>query len=76
MSREIIAGTALSQARKVSGLSQHEMGKRLGLSQVRISQLEKDPSSMSLSMLADAYHSVNTDGKVLLERMVSDFFIG
>lgn len=75
MAKEFVAGTALAAARRVSGLSQHEMGKRLGLSQVRVSQLEKDPSSMSLSMLSNAYHSVNTEGKVLIERMVNDFFV-
>jgi len=41
----------LQAARKATGLSQTELGQRLGLSQSRMSVIELDPSSIALDQL-------------------------
>ncbi|GAB2871389.1 helix-turn-helix transcriptional regulator [Paraburkholderia jirisanensis] len=45
------AGQVLRSARRKKGLSQAEAAARLGLSQSRISELEKDASAITLSQL-------------------------
>ena len=42
-------GPLLQAARKSAGLSQTELGRRLGLSQSRVSAMELDPGSISLA---------------------------
>jgi HTH-type transcriptional regulator/antitoxin HipB len=41
----------LRALRKARGLTQAELGKLLGVGQVRISEIEKDPSAVSLAQL-------------------------
>lgn len=73
MSKEIILGTALASARKASSLSQHEMGKKLGLTQVRVSQLERDPNSLNLATIRKWHENVTDDGKALIDKSLVDF---
>lgn len=44
-------GPMLRSARKLASLSQADLGVRIGLSQKRVSSLELDPSSMTVSQL-------------------------
>lgn len=71
----IAAGAMLTASRKGSGISQHEMSKIIGCCQVRVSQYEQNPGSLSLEKLSAWHGAVNTDGKALVEKMVSDFFM-
>ena len=52
----------LQSARKAAGLSQTELGQRLGISQSRISAMELDPGSINveqlLALLAALNHEV------------------
>lgn len=73
MKREIIAGATLAAARKQSGISQHDMGKLIDLTQTRVSQLEQDPSAMRMSMLRTWYNSVNSDGKELVLQAITNY---
>ena len=51
----------LQSARKSVGLSQAELGKRLGLSQSRMSAIELDPSSMRIDQLLSIMASLNLE---------------
>ena len=55
-------GPILQSARKAAGLSQTELGQRLGISQSRISAMELDPGSINveqlLALLAALNHEV------------------
>ncbi len=64
-------GTMLRQARLKSGLTGTELAARLGLSKVRISQLERIGSDVEVSTLARVAGALGYDLKVqLVERKV------
>jgi HTH-type transcriptional regulator/antitoxin HipB len=44
-------GQLMRSARKRMGLNQHELGARVGLSQARISKMEREPQSITLDQL-------------------------
>jgi len=44
-------GQLLKSARKRMGLSQQDLGERVGLSQARISHMEREPQSISMDQL-------------------------
>jgi HTH-type transcriptional regulator/antitoxin HipB len=60
LSRQL--GPLLHSARKSAGLSQTALAQRLGISQSRVSAMERDPGSISveqlLALLAALHHEV------------------
>ena len=60
LSRQL--GPLLQSARKSAGLSQTALAQRLGISQSRVSAMERDPGSISveqlLALLAALHHEV------------------
>lgn len=66
----------LATARKTALMTQDDLCELLGKSIPTIIALEKNPLSMTLEQLGAIYHAVGTDGKVILEKMVNDIFLG
>jgi HTH-type transcriptional regulator/antitoxin HipB len=54
-------GRILQSARKAKGLSQTQLGARLGLSQARLSALEREPGSFSVDQLLAACSSLGLE---------------
>jgi HTH-type transcriptional regulator / antitoxin HipB len=50
--------------RKARGLTQAELGKRIGVKQVRIADIEKNPGAVSLDQLLQLLHTL--DAQLLL----------
>lgn len=46
-------GDHIRAIRKARGMTQAQLGQRLGLDQTRISKIEKDPTSISVDLLFD-----------------------
>lgn len=53
--------TQFKSLRKAKGWSQSELGKRLGLKQARIAQIEGDPGSISVDKLLQILHVLGAD---------------
>ena len=54
----------LKSLRKARGLTQTELGLRIGVKQTRMADIEKDPGSVSLDQLIQILHAL--DARVLL----------
>lgn len=54
----------IKSLRKARGLTQTALGKRVGVKQVRIADIEKNPGSVSLDQLLQVLHAL--DARVLL----------
>lgn len=50
----------LRALRRRQGLSQLEVGQRMGISQSRLARIERDPSSVSFDQLLDLLHVLGT----------------
>jgi HTH-type transcriptional regulator/antitoxin HipB len=53
-------GPHLRELRRRQGLSQAELGQRIGVSQSRLARIEGDPSSVSFDQLLDLLHALGT----------------
>lgn len=53
-------GPHLRALRRRQGLSQTEVGQRIGVSQSRLARIENDPSSVSFDQLLDLLHVLGT----------------
>lgn len=51
----------LRSLRKASGLTQKQLGVRLGLGQVRIAEIESNPGSVSTEQLLQVLHALNAE---------------
>lgn len=49
-------GAYLKSLRKSRGLTQGDLGRRMGVSAARISEIEKDPSALGLTQLLKLLH--------------------
>lgn len=65
----------LAAARKSSLMTQGELAEKMGCGVSRLVELEKNPENMTLQQLGKVYQLVGVDGKVVLEKLVSDFFV-
>lgn len=65
----------LAAARKSSLMRQGELARKIGCGVSHIVDLEKEPGKITLEELGKVYQVVGTDGKVVLEKLVSDFFV-
>ena len=54
----------LKSLRKARGLTQLALGERLGVKQVRVAEIEKNPGSVSLDQLLELLHAL--DARLLL----------
>ena len=54
----------LKSLRKARGLTQSALGERIGVKQVRIADIEKDPGAVSLDQLLQVLHAL--DARLLL----------
>ena len=54
----------LKSLRKARGLTQSALGERLGVKQVRVAEIEKNPGSVSLDQLLELLHAL--DARLLL----------
>lgn len=54
----------LKSLRKARGLTQTELGLRIGVKQVRMADIEKDPGAVSLDQLIQVLHAL--DARLLL----------
>ena len=50
----------LKSLRKARGLTQTALGERIGVKQVRIADIEKDPGAVSLDQLLQLLHALDT----------------
>jgi len=53
--------THFKSLRKAKGWSQSDLGKRLGLKQARVAQIEGDPGSISVDKLLQILHALGAD---------------
>ena len=53
-------GQHLKSLRHTRGLTQAELGKRLGVGQVRIAEIEKDPAAISVDQLVKLLAALDT----------------
>ncbi len=53
-------GPHLKALRQHQGMSQAELGQRIGVSQSRLARIEGDPSSVSFDQLLDLLHALGT----------------
>jgi HTH-type transcriptional regulator / antitoxin HipB len=53
-------GPHLRVLRRRQGMSQAELGQRIGVSQSRLARIEGDPSSVSFDQLLDLLHALGT----------------
>ena len=60
----------LKSLRKARGLTQAELGLRIGVKQVRIADIEKNPGAVSLDQLLQILHAL--DARLLLADMQGD----
>ena len=54
----------IKSLRKARGLTQSALGERLGVKQVRVAEIEKNPGSVSLDQLLELLHAL--DARLLL----------
>lgn len=54
----------IKSLRKARGLTQTALGQRIGVKQVRIADIEKDPGAVSLDQLLRVFHAL--DARLLL----------
>lgn len=65
----------LACARKSSLMTQVQFAKRMGCSVPTLIELEKHPENITLEQLGKWYQLVRVDGKAMIEKFVSDFFV-
>lgn len=53
-------GPHLRALRRRQGMSQAQLGERIGVSQSRLARIEGDPSSVSFDQLLDLLHALGT----------------
>lgn len=58
--------THLKSLRKLKGLTQAELGARIGVKQVRIADIERDPGAVSVGQLLQIFHAL--DARILVGR--------
>ncbi len=51
--------THLKSLRKLKGLTQAELGARIGVKQVRIADIERDPGAISVGQLIEILHALD-----------------
>lgn len=56
----------LKSLRKALGLTQAELGQRIGVKQVRVADIERDPGAISVEQLLEVLHALNA--RLLLAR--------
>lgn len=56
----------LKSLRKALGLTQSELGQRIGVKQVRVADIERNPGAVSVDQLLEVLHAL--DARLLLAR--------
>ncbi len=62
-------GTYLKSLRKSNGISQADLGVRMGVSGARISAIEQNPGTVSMDQLLRIFHTLG--GRLFVEEHVS-----
>ena len=57
--------THLKSLRKAKGLTQAALGERIGVKQVRVADIERDPGAVSIAQLMQVLHAL--DARLLIE---------
>ena len=66
--------TVLSKARRVSLLSQRDMGERFGVSAMSIGNWEREPMKMRLQDVVHWYCQCTDAGKAIMRPWIASFF--
>ncbi len=66
--------THLKSLRKLKGLTQAELGARIGVKQVRIADIERDPGAISVGQLIAILHAL--DARLQIGRAQSSPSVG
>ncbi len=61
-----LAGSRIAKARKAAGLTQAQLGERLGLPQSRISHIERNPDSTTVGALKRIARALGVDIEALV----------
>lgn len=67
--------TPIKEARKSSLMTQAEAAKKLRWSIAKMSEFENEPLSKKIGDLVAFYHLLKPDGKLIVEKYVSDLFM-
>ena len=57
----------LKSLRKAKGLTQAALGERIGVKQVRVADIERDPGAVSVAQLLQVLHAL--DARLLIEKI-------
>jgi HTH-type transcriptional regulator/antitoxin HipB len=60
----------IKSLRKARGLTQAELGQRIGVKQVRIADIEKNPGAVSLDQLVQLLHALDA-GLLLIDKLAA-----
>lgn len=66
-----LAGETIAKARKAAGLTQHDLGRKLGMPQSQISRIEKNPDRTTVKTLKAVAKALNVDIRAFIS-FVSD----